>query len=240
MATSAWARSDSSTWPKRWALAVPSSLTSAPRRCSSARTSLRTSSRRVSMTSFFAARSACTPRRRRPELLAVEHRRLLQGELHRRVAVGRGPRRDLGHGVLDRRVDLVGDGRRRPATRRPAPSPPARWRPPRGRRQEHVQDDHAAMMRGGCHSERGWRVLQPRRWTTAPCDPGRAPAPRRCCSRSSASSCCPTAGRSGRRPSCRRSACSTSRSATPGRRSPASPSRARCARRSRAGGPAGT
>ena len=61
LATSACVRSDSSTAPKRWALAVPRSVTSAPRRCSSMRISARTSSNRVSMTSFFAARSAWTP-----------------------------------------------------------------------------------------------------------------------------------------------------------------------------------
>ena len=139
---SAWARSDSSTCPKRWALAVPSSLTSAPRRCSSVRTSPRTSSSRVSMTSFFAARSACTPLAADPSCSRFEHRHLLQRGLHGGVALGRRLEPHRGHGVLDRRVHVVGHRRR--GGRRTAQRP--RHQPGDGRRhrggEEHGQDDH--------------------------------------------------------------------------------------------------
>ena len=87
------------------------------------------------MTSFLAARSACTPVAAAPELLAVEHGGLLEGELHGGVALGAGPRRrprpSRPRRPRRRRPVTVGAG---PRPRRPAPWPPATWRPPRGRR----------------------------------------------------------------------------------------------------------
>ena len=93
------------------------------------------------MTSFFAARSACTPAGRRPQLLAVEHRDLLQRRLHGGVALGRCVLPHLGHRVLDRCVHVVGD-RDRPTSAHAR----RHHQPGDGRRdhggEEHGQDDH--------------------------------------------------------------------------------------------------
>ena len=112
------------------------------------------------MTSFFAARSACTlvvtAAGRAAELLAVEHGDLLEGGAHGGIAVGAGARGDLGDGVVDRRLHDVGEGRAAPFE---GEVRDARRQRPGEEHAHHDQDDHAAMMRGGCHSERGSGTL---------------------------------------------------------------------------------
>ena len=91
-------------------------------------------------------------RGRAAELLAVEHGGLLERGAHRGIALGAGARRDLGDGVVDGGLHGVGERRAAPFEDEVRD---ARRQRPGEEHAHHDQDDHAAMMRGGCDSERG-------------------------------------------------------------------------------------
>ena len=101
-------------------------------------------------------------RGRAAELLAVEHGGLLERGAHGGIALGAGVRGDLGDGVVDRGLHGVGERRAAPFE---GEVRDARRQRPGEEHAHHDQDDHAAMMRGGCDSERGSRHES---WDDAP------------------------------------------------------------------------
>ena len=158
-ATSACARNDSSTWPKRWALAVPE-LGDQRAQPLQLGAHLRPHlvepgvddvllRRQVGLHADGAAEPSCS------RLSTAD---LLERGPHRGVALGRRPGRQLGQrrgeGLVDGVVDALRPRRRRagrtaggrPRRRRP------RRAPPPASTEEHVHHQHAAMMPEGCHS----------------------------------------------------------------------------------------
>ncbi len=180
------------------------------------------------MTSFFAARSACTPLAAEPSCSRLSTAACCRAACtaasrsaaasNRTAAIASSTAAYTSSDTVDADADGPRDA---PATSQVTAAATTAAR-------STDRTIMNAMMREGCHSERGWAgCYNPGDGRPRACAPDRAPAPRRCCSPCSASWSCPTAARCGRRRWCARWPCSTSRSATPARPSPASPPRAR-------------